>query len=281
MHATKDTAWDDGISRKFSDGRKITGCLKMRMFEILANNPDCQTRLLIEQIVEIEGPVPLKVRHVNRLRLEWGLGGKRGRPAKRGPTGEGACRNKDLVEIRPRISHAGLHLFDIWLETTDALCETIGVLQETVRIYKDDNPDDSFPLPNHGRETIERRFKALIYAPLFGIGKLTEYDMKEHALETIIGRGYQSSTLNQFLGQLERVEAGEALVPALIPREPGAVCYIDGHMIAFWTKSSMHKGKITMLGRIMAGSNAVVSHNERGDALFFEFFFLPTSDCPG
>ena len=113
MHATKDTAWDDGISRKFSDGRKITGCLKMRMFEILANNPDCQTRLLIEQIVEIEGPVPLKVRHVNRLRLEWGLGGKRGRPAKREPTGEDACRDKDLVEIRPRISHAGPHLFAI------------------------------------------------------------------------------------------------------------------------------------------------------------------------
>ena len=68
------------------------------------------------------------------------------------------------------------------------------------------------------------------------------------------------------------MEAGEALVPALIPQEPGAVCYIDGHMIAFWTKSSMHKGKITMPGRIMAGSNAVVSHNELGDALFFEFF---------
>ena len=280
MHAKKDTAWDDGISRKFSDGRKITGCLKMRMFEMLVDNPDCQTRLLIEQIVEIEGPVPLNVRHVNRLRLEWGLGGKRGRPAKREPTGEDACRNKELVEIRPRVSHAGLHLFDVWLDTTDALCETIRVLRETVRIYKDDNPDDSFPLLNHGSETLERRFKALLYAPLFGIGKLTEYDMKEHALETIIGRGYQSSTLNQFLGQLERVEAGEALVPALIPREPGAVCYIDGHMIAFWTKSSMHKGKITMLGRIMAGSNAVVSHNERGDALFFEFF-PPDIRLPG
>ena len=47
---------DDGISRKFSDGRKITGCLKMRMFEMLVDNPDCQTRLLIEQIVEIEDP---------------------------------------------------------------------------------------------------------------------------------------------------------------------------------------------------------------------------------
>ncbi len=86
--------------------------------------------------------------------------------------------------------------------------------------------------------------------------------------------------MNRFLGQLERLEAGEALVPAPIPQEPGAVCHIDGHMIAFWTKASMRKGKITMPGRIMAGSNAVVSHNERGDALFFEFF-PPDIRLPG
>ena len=76
----------------------------------------------------------------------------------------------------------------------------------------------------------------MLYAPLFGIVKLTEYDMKKHALEMIVGAGYRSSTLNQFLGQLERVEAGEALVPALVPQESGAVCHIDSHIIAFWTK---------------------------------------------
>ena len=30
----------------------------------------------------------------------------------------------------------------------------------------------------------------------------------------------------------------------------------------------MHKGKITMLGRIMAGSQAVIAHDEAGQALF-------------
>ena len=29
----------------------------------------------------------------------------------------------------------------------------------------------------------------------------------------------------------------------------------------------MHKGKITMRGRIMAGSHAVLAHNETGDAV--------------
>ena len=66
--------------------------------------------------------------------------------------------------------------------------------------------------------------------PLFGIGKLTEYDVKPHALKTIIGRGYQSSTLNQFLGQMERIDAAETLLPALTHNRHGSLCYIDGHM---------------------------------------------------
>ena len=33
----------------------------------------------------------------------------------------------------------------------------------------------------------------------------------------------------------------------------------------------MHKGKITMLGRIMAGSQAVIAHNEAGHALFVAY----------
>src|SRR5688572_27392967 len=48
--------------------------------------------------------------------------------------------------------------------------------------------------------------------------------------------------------------------------------YIDGHMMAYWSRTSMHKGKITMLGRIMAGSQAVIAHNEAGHALFVQYY---------
>ena len=33
----------------------------------------------------------------------------------------------------------------------------------------------------------------------------------------------------------------------------------------------MHKGKMTMLGRIMAGSQAVITHDEAGQALFVAY----------
>jgi hypothetical protein len=84
----------------------------------------------------------------------------------------------------------------------------------------------------------------------------------------LIGRSYQSSTLSQFLGQLERVGADEALLPTLLPESVGQIISVDGHMIASWSRRSMHQGKITMLGRIMAGSQAVIAHDEAGQAVF-------------
>ena len=33
----------------------------------------------------------------------------------------------------------------------------------------------------------------------------------------------------------------------------------------------MHKGKITMLGRVMASSHAVIAHNDMGHAVYVEY----------
>ena len=117
-----------------------------------------------------------------------------------------------------------------------------------------------------------RRFQALFFAPLLGIEKLTAFDTHEHPLPTLLGQGYHSSTLSQFLGQLERINAAEALMPALLPSQAGQITYVDGHMMAYWSRVSMHKGKITMLGRIMAGSQAVIAHDDTGQALFVAYY---------
>jgi hypothetical protein len=107
---------------------------------------------------------------------------------------------------------------------------------------------------------------------LLGIDRLSEFDSREHPLQTLIGRSYQSSTLRQFLGQLERVDAAVALMSALVADRAGPLIYVDGHMIAYWSRRSMHKGKITMLGRIMAGSQAVIAHDEAGQAVFVAYY---------
>lgn len=73
------------------------------------------------------------------------------------------------------------------------------------------------------------------------------------------------------MGQLERVNAALSLMPVLVAEQVGPVIYVDGHMIAYWSRRSMHKGKITMLGRIMAGSQGVIAHDQSGQAVFVAY----------
>ena len=58
----------------------------------------------------------------------------------------------------------------------------------------------------------------------------------------------------------------------LLVDKAGQLISVDGHMIAYWSRRSMHKGKITMLGRIMAGSQAVIAHDEAGQAVFVAYY---------
>ena len=146
------------------------------------------------------------------------------------------------------------------------------LLQQAIHTYRTQHPDDDFALLHHREQTLRRRFQALFFAPLLGIETLTAFDTHEHPLPTLLGRGYHSSTLGQFLGQLERIDAAEALMPALVPQQVGQITYVDGHMIAYWSRVSMHKGKITMLGRIMAGSQAVIAHDAVGQGLFVAYY---------
>ena len=63
--------------------------------------------------------------------------------------------------------------------------------------------------------------EALFFALLLGIAHLSEFDTREHPLHTLLGHGYQGSTLNQFLGQLERVGAAETLLTILLADQTG------------------------------------------------------------
>ncbi len=172
----------------------------------------------------------------------------------------------------PRLSFVGVHLFAHWLDHHETFGPVVAQLTQAVEAHKHTHPGDDFALLHHRESTLLRRFQALFFAPLFGLDRLTAFDTHEHPLATLLGRGYHSATLSQFLGQLERVGVAEALLPALLPAQAGPITYVDGHMIAYWSRMSMHKGKITMLGRIMAGSQAVIAHDDAGQALFVAYY---------
>ena len=114
-----------------------------------------------------------------------------------------------LVHVTPSLSFVGVHLFAHWLDPQGLLDTVVEQLTQAVEAYKRAHPSDDFALLQHREQTLRRRFQALFLAPLFGIDRLTAFDTHEHPLPTLLGQGYHSSTLSQFLGQLERVGAAE------------------------------------------------------------------------
>jgi len=258
------------LSPSLGAGRKLDDVDKAVLVNVLHDNPQCPSRLLLDKMAQHHVPLDISVRHLNRLRRGWELSRPKGRP-RYPPCHRPPAASAEIVRIQPRLLDVGVHLFAHWLEQQGAFDPIVAQLKQATHAYQQAHPDDDFALLHHRDETLRRRFQALLFAPLLGIERLTEFDTHEHPLTTLLGRSYQSSTLRQFLGQLERIGAHEALLPALVPAPAGHLTYIDGHLVAYWSRVAMHKGKITMRGRIMAGSQALIAHNEAGQAVFVEY----------
>ena len=262
---------DEGSSPAFCSGRKLGDLEQALLWTVLHEDPECPSRVLLDKIARRQILIAVSLRHVNRWRVIWGLNRRKGRPrhaAGHWPVASGA----EVVQVTPHLSFVGVHLFAHWLDQQAAFGPVVAQLQQAIEAYKPTHPDDDFVLLHHREQTLRRRFQALFFAPLLGIETLTAFDTHEHPLPTLLGQGYHSSTLSQFLGHLERINAAEALMPVLLPSRSGQVTYVDGHMIAYWSRVPMHKGKITMLGRIMAGSQAVIAHEETGQAVFVAYY---------
>jgi hypothetical protein len=176
-----------------------------------------------------------------------------------------------VVQVTPHLSCVGVPLFAHGLDQHHGLAPVVAGLKQALAAYQHTHPDEAFALLPHREQTLCRRFQALLFAPLLGIETLTGCDTHEHPLPTLLGQGSHSSTLSQLLGQLERSDAAVALRPALLPEQAVQITSVDGHMMAYWSRVPMHKGHSTMLGRIMAGSQAVIAQSEGGPALFVTY----------
>jgi len=261
---------DEPTSPPFYAGRKLRQVDQALIWAILHDDPQCPTRVLLDIIAKTNLPIEVSLRQINRWRVKCQLSRPRGRP--RGSRSLLGRTSDAVVDMTPPLALVGVHVFSHWFEQLGTFGPIVSELQSAIEAYRQTHPDDDFALLHHRESTLKCRLQALVLAPLLGIDTLTAFDTREHPLPTLIGRGYQSSTLTQFLGQLERINAAEALMGSLIPTVAGRLAYVDGHMIAYWSRRHLHKGKITMLGRIMAGSQAVITHNESGHALFLTYY---------
>ncbi len=262
---------DDDLRPDFSAGRKLGEVEQALLWSLLQEEPECPSRVLCDKAAQRQIVIAVSLRQVNRWRAARGLNRRQGRPGQADGS-QSVTPGAEIVRVTPHMSFVGVHLFAHCLDHQDAFGPVVAQLTQAIEAYKQTHPDDDFALLHHRESTLLQRFQALFFAPLLGIDRLSELSIREHPLETLIGHGYQSSTLSQFLGQLERVAAAESLMPVLVADPAGSIIYVDGHMIAYWSRRSMHKGKITMLGRIMAGSQAVIAHDQTGQAVFVAYY---------
>jgi len=267
---SKPTPSPDG-SPPFAPGRKLGLVEIAQLWQLLEDDPQCPSRVVLEQMAQRQIGTSVSVRHLNRLRLKWKCNQPKGRPRRPLPSAP-ERDSAALIRLTPHIAAVGVHLLARWLDQHDSWRPLVAAVQQAIEAYQRCHRDADFALLHHREVTVQRRLAALVLAPLLGIAHLSEVDTHEHPLETVIGRSYQSSTLSQFLGHLERLEAAAALMPLLLPSNTAEITYVDGHMTPYWSHLSMHKGKITMLGRIMAGSQALIAHNEAGQALWVAYY---------
>jgi hypothetical protein len=120
----------------------------------------------------------------------------------------------------------------------------------------------------HREQTLVRRVQALFFAPWLGSEPWTRFATPAPPLQTWLGCGDHRTPLTQWLGPRERIEAAEALRPARVPETAGQITSVEAHRIASGSRVPRHKGPIPMLGRLMAGSQALIAPHEGGQALF-------------
>ena len=178
-------------SPEFGEGRKLSGAQKAELWTLLENDPHKPSRVLLQEIAQTHGPIGVSERHLNRVRQKWNRSGPKGRPRK-SESGSSCDPPASRVKVTPHLSHIGVHLFDAWMEQQNGFGPVVERLQFAIRSYLERHPEEEFALLQHRPETLKARFKALFYAPLFDIGKLSAFDYHEHPLETLLGRTYHS-----------------------------------------------------------------------------------------
>ena len=228
----------DEVSRpSFCAGRKLGEVEQALLWRLLQEDPEGPSRVLLDKVAQRQIALAVSLRQVNRWRLTWGLNRGKGRPRQGGehrPVPSGA----EVVRVTPHVAFVGVHVFAHWLDQHEAFGPLVAQLTQAAEAHQQTHPDDDFALLHHRESTFLHRFQALFFAPLLGIDRLSAFDAREHPLQTLIGRSYQGSTLRQFLGQLERVDAAGALLSALVADRARPLIYVDGHMIAYGPSGS-------------------------------------------
>ena len=136
------------------------------------------------------------------------------------------------------------------------------------------------------RESLIRHTLALFSLPIVtSNGKVRSIDNpRGNALEYLCGFNYKASSLDMHIRDLKYLQISNLLIETTAKfwidfwnsRTKSdnifACYYLDGNTKALWSSKSCHKGKVTMLGRVMNCLEQVFIHDGKGHPLYFQTF---------
>ena len=136
------------------------------------------------------------------------------------------------------------------------------------------------------KNSIMRHALALISLPLVtNNGRVRSVDNpRGNALKYLCGFNYKASTLDKHQRELKYLQLSNELIEATAKfwidfwgnRNKSdnifACYYIDGNTKALWSSKPCHKGKVTMLGRVMNCLEQVFVHDGQGRPIYYQTF---------
>jgi hypothetical protein len=125
---------DEGSSPSFRAGRKLGEMEQALLWTLLREEPQCPSRVLLGKIAQRQIPIVVSLRHLNRWRATWQLNRRKGRPCQAPGHWPGAS-GAPIVQLQPRLSFVGVHLFAHWLDQRGAFDPVVAQLQQAIAVY--------------------------------------------------------------------------------------------------------------------------------------------------
>ncbi len=136
------------------------------------------------------------------------------------------------------------------------------------------------------RASLKRYSLALFALPVVTVnGRVRSVDNpRGNALAYLCGYNYKAATLNKHLRDLKYLQISHDLIATTArfwiefwsrrhQRVPLFICYyLDGNTKALWSSQSCHKGKVTMVGRVMNCLEHIFIHDGQGHPIYFQTF---------
>jgi len=136
---------DVGSSPSFCAGRKLGDLEQALLWSLLQEDPQCPSRLLLDEAARRQRPIAVSLRQLNRWRVQWQLNRRQGRP-RQTPSPGSAVSGAAVVRIRPRLSCVGVHLLAHGLDHQGAFDLVVAQLPQAREIEKHTPPDDDLAL---------------------------------------------------------------------------------------------------------------------------------------